>query len=170
MVNISQSKEKSYGFKAVIPFMTVLFLIIIMVLPYNIPLLSDIMPFLTLIGVYYWSVFKPELLPIGVVFILGLLQDVLLGSPLGLMPLLLIVVQQFIHVQGRQFLERDFLFNWFVFVMIVIGFGFLNWGIASLYIKTFLEYWSVLGQIFLTIAFYPVITGLLGLTKKLVDK
>ncbi|MBT5074339.1 MAG: rod shape-determining protein MreD, partial [Kordiimonadaceae bacterium] len=119
MVNISQSKENSYGFKAVIPFLTILFLIIIMVLPYKIPLISDIMPFLTLIGVYYWSVFKPELLPIGVVFILGLLQDVLLGSPLGLMPLLLIVVQQFIYMQGRQFLERDFLFNWFVFVMIV---------------------------------------------------
>ena len=170
MVNISQSKENSYGFKAVIPFLTILFLIIIMVLPYKIPLISDIMPFLTLIGVYYWSVFKPELLPIGVVFILGLLQDVLLGSPLGLLPLLLIVVQQFIYMQGRQFLERDFLFNWFVFVMIVSGFGFLSWGIASIYFKTLLDYWSILGQIFLTIAFYPIITGLLGITRKLVDR
>ena len=169
MVNNSHGKEKSYGLKVVIPFLTVLFLIIIMILPYNTVLISDIMPFLTLIGVYYWSVFKPELLPIGVVFILGLLQDVLLGSPLGLMPLLLIVVQQFIYNQGRQFLERDYLFNWFFFVMIVAGFGFLNWGITSLYFKTLLDYWSILGQIFLTVAFYPVITGLLGLTKKLVD-
>ena len=169
MVNNSHGKEKSYGLKVVIPFLTVLFLIIIMILPYNTVLISDIMPFLTLIGVYYWSVFKPELLPIGVVFILGLLQDVLLGSPLGLMPLLLIVVQQFIYNQGQQFLERDYLFNWFFFVMIVAGFGFLNWGITSLYFKTLLDYWSILGQIFLTVAFYPVITGLLGLTKKLVD-
>jgi len=169
VVNNSHGKEKSYGLKVVIPFLTVLFLIIIMILPYNTVLISDIMPFLTLIGVYYWSVFKPELLPIGVVFILGLLQDVLLGSPLGLMPLLLIVVQQFIYNQGQQFLERDYLFNWFFFVMIVAGFGFLNWGITSLYFKTLLDYWSILGQIFLTVAFYPVITGLLGLTKKLVD-
>lgn len=126
------------------------------------------MPFLTLIGVYYWSVFKPEFLPIWVVFILGVLQDILMGSPLGLMPLLLIVVQQFIFFQGRQFLERDFIFNWFVFVMLVIGFGIMSWGISSLYFRTLLDYWDVLGQILMTIAFYPVITWLLGLTRKFV--
>ncbi|MBT5765748.1 MAG: rod shape-determining protein MreD [Emcibacteraceae bacterium] len=167
-MNISPNKEASIGFNAVIPFLTILMLIFLMVLPYNIPLISDIMPFLTLIGVYYWSVFKPEYLPIWVVFILGGLQDILMGSPLGLMPLLLIVVQQFIFFQGRQFLERDFIFNWFVFVMLVIGFGIMSWGISSLYFRALLDYWDVLGQILMTIAFYPVITWLLGLTRKFV--
>lgn len=167
-MNISPNKEASIGFNAVIPFLTILMLIFLMVLPYNIPLISDIMPFLTLIGVYYWSVFKPEYLPIWVVFILGGLQDILMGSPLGLMPLLLIVVQQFIFFQGRQFLERDFIFNWFVFVMLVIGFGIMSWGISSLYFRALLDYWDALGQILMTIAFYPVITWLLGLTRKFV--
>lgn len=168
MVNISQNTETSVGIKMVIPFLSVLFLIIIMVLPYNMPLIGDIMPFLTLIGVYYWSVFKPELLPVGVVFVLGLLQDILLGSPLGLSSLLLVVVQQFIFFQGRQFLERDFLFNWFVFVMLVIGFGFLSWAITSLYFKVFLDYLGVIGQILLTIAFYPIITWVFGWMKKVI--
>ena len=167
-MNISHNKENSFGIKSTIPFFTVLFLIIIMVLPYKFTVIGDIMPFLTLIGVYYWSVFKPELLPVSVVFVLGLFQDILLGSPLGLMSLLLVVVQQFIFFQGRQFLERDFLFNWFVFVMLVIGFGFLSWGITSLYFRVFLDYWGVIGQILLTIAFYPIITWILGLAKKMV--
>lgn len=167
-MNISPNQETNVGINAVIPFLTILMLIILMVLPYNLPLISDIMPFLTLISVYYWSVFKPEFLPIWVVFILGVLQDILMGSPLGLMPLLLIIVQQFIFIQGRQFLERDFIFNWFVFVMLVIGFGIMSWGISSLYFRAMLDYWDVLGQIFMTIAFYPVITWLLGLTKKYV--
>lgn len=160
--------ENSIGLKAVIPFFTILFLIILMVLPYNIPLISDIMPFLTLIGVYYWSVFKPEMLPVAAVFVLGIIQDILLGSPLGLMPLLLIIVQQFIFIQGRQFLERDFVFNWFVFVMLVIGYGFLFWAITSLYFRTILDYWNILGQILLTIAFYPIISGALGFVRKAV--
>lgn len=168
-MNISHNQENSFGIKSTIPFFTVLFLIIIMVLPYKFTVIGDIMPFLTLIGVYYWSVFKPELLPVSVVFVLGLFQDVLLGSPLGLMSLLLVVVQQFIFFQGRQFLERDFLFNWFVFVMLVIGFGFLSWGITSLYFRVFLDYWGVIGQILLTIAFYPIITWILGLAKKMVS-
>ena len=168
-MNISQSNEKSFGLKSVIPFMTVLFLIIIMILPYNMPLLGDIMPYLTLIGVYYWSVFKPELMPVSVVFVIGILQDILLGSPLGLTSLLLVVVQQFIFFQGRRFLERDFLFNWFVFVMIVIGFGTLSWIIVSLYFRVFLDYIGVIGQILLTIAFYPLITWFLGIAKKTVS-
>jgi rod shape-determining protein MreD len=166
MANIKKNKEKSFGFKSTLPFLTILFLIIMMVLPYNIPLIDDIMPFLTLIGVYYWSVFKPELVPVSVIFVLGLIQDILLGSPFGLMSLLLVVVQQFIFIQGRQFLERDFLFNWFVFVMIVIGFGALSWGITSLYFRVFLDFIDVIGQILLTIAFYPLITWMLGLIKK----
>ena len=168
MMNISPNKDANIGIHIIIPFLTILMLIILMVLPYNFPLISDIMPFLTLIGVYYWSVFKPEYLPIWVVFILGVLQDILMGSPLGLMPLLLIIVQQFIFFQGRQFLERDFIFNWFVFVMLVIGFGSLSWGITSLYFRALLDYWDIIGQILMTIAFYPVITWLLGLTRKLV--
>lgn len=169
MVNISQNKESSFGVKSTLPFFTILFLIIIMVLPYNIPLIGDIMPFLTLIGVYYWSVFKPELVPVSVIFVLGLLQDILLGSPFGLMSLMLVIVQQFIFFQGRQFLERDFLFNWFVFVMIVIGFGILSWGITSLYFRLFLDFVDVIGQILLTIAFYPLVTWVLGLIKKAIE-
>ena len=167
-MNISPNKESTIGINSVIPFVTILMLIILMVLPYNLPLISDIMPFLTLIGVYYWSVFKPEFLPIWVVFILGVLQDILMGSPLGLMPLLLIIVQQFIFFQGRQFLERDFIFNWFVFVMLVIGFGIASWGITSLYFRALLDYWDVVGQILMTIAFYPVITWILGATRRFV--
>ena len=96
MINMSPTTEKSYGLKVVLPSLSILVLMIIMVLPYKSSLISDIMPFLTLIGVYYWSVFKPRMLPVVVVFILGVLQDILLGSPIGLMPLLLIVVQPYI--------------------------------------------------------------------------
>jgi len=169
MMSISQSNEKSFGLKSVIPFFTVVFLIILMVLPYKMPLVSDIMPYLTLIGVYYWSVFKPEFMPVSAVFVIGILQDILLGSPLGLTSFLLVVVQQFIFFQGRRFLERDFLFNWFVFVMIVIGFGTLTWIIVSLYFRVFLDYIGIIGQILLTIAFYPLITWFLGITKKMVS-
>lgn len=167
-MNISQSKESSVGFHIVIPFLTILLLMIIMVLPYNLALISDIMPFLTLIGVYYWSVFKPELLPIWIVFTLGIIQDILIGSPFGMMSLLLVIVQQFIFFQGRRFLERDFIFNWVVFVMLVTGFGIASWAIASLYFREVLEYWAVVGQVLLTMAFYPVITWILSLTRKLV--
>jgi rod shape-determining protein MreD len=84
---ISKNKESTIGVTSIIPFLTILFLIIIMMLPYKIAMIGDIMPFLTLIGVYYWSVFRARRLPIWIVFILGVLQDILLGSPIGMMAL-----------------------------------------------------------------------------------
>ncbi|MBT5186175.1 MAG: rod shape-determining protein MreD [Kordiimonadaceae bacterium] len=165
-MNISSQQEKSLGFKAVLPFLTLVVLIVLMVLPYNISILSDTMPYLTLIGVYYWCVFKPDLLPVAAVFVLGLIQDVLLGSPFGLMPLMLIGVHQFVYMQGRQFLERDFIFNWVIFIMLVVGYGVVYWAITSLYYRELLDYLSIIGQILVTIAFYPIITGILGLVRR----
>ena len=50
--------------------------------------------------------------------------------------------------------------------MIVVGFGALSWGITSLYLREYLDFVDVIGQILLTIAFYPVITWVLGLIRK----
>jgi rod shape-determining protein MreD len=165
-MNILHKGKSSFGIKKILPFITVLFLIIIMVLPYQYKIIANTMPFLTLIGIYYWSFFKPNLLPIGAVFVLGLLQDTLLGSPFGLMSLLLIVAQQFIFFQSRHFLEKNFIFNFFIYIMLVIGFGFLSWGITSLYFGVFLDYWEVIIQILLTIALYPIIKLTLSLNNK----
>ena len=82
------------------------------------------------------------------------------------MSLLLIVAQQFIFFQSRHFLEKNFIFNFFIYIMLVIGFGFLSWGITSLYFGVFLDYWEVIIQILLTIALYPIIKLTLSLNNK----
>ncbi len=165
-MNSSLQEDNLFSIKFIIPFLTILFLIIMMVLPYQFKIIDNSMPFLSLIGVYYWSVFKKDLLPISAIFVLGIIQDIILGSPLGLTSLLLIIAQQFIFFQGRNFLERGFLFNFFIFILMIISFGFLSWGISSLYVSAFLGYWEVILQILLTIAFYPIIILILNLATK----
>ena len=165
-MNASLQEDNLFSIKFIIPFLTILFLIIMMVLPYQFKIIDNSMPFLSLIGVYYWSVFKKDLLSISAIFVLGIIQDIILGSPLGLTSLLLIIAQQFIFFQGRNFLERRFLFNFFIFILMIISFGFLSWGISSLYVSAFLGYWEVILQILLTIAFYPIIILILNLATK----
>ncbi|WP_417319468.1 rod shape-determining protein MreD [Emcibacter sp.] len=159
-------KKNEIGFRGLMPFLLSLLLAIITVLPYKIPYFGNLMPFLTLIAVYYWTVVRPELLPVSAVFIIGLLQDILGGGPLGMMALLLLLVRQFVLLQGRNFLERDFLFNWLIFVIISLVFGFSSWAVASIYYKTVLNYWHAVGQSLLTIAMFPVITWGFGKVRK----
>lgn len=149
------------GFRGILPFISTLVLILLTQLQYKLFFLDNLFPFLSLVAVYYWCIFKPRLMPVSVVFLLGLLQDILSGGPLGMMALLLILVRIFVVRQGSRFLEREFLFNWLVFIFVSLVFGLLSWVISSIYLKEAQNLWNVFGQSILTIAIFPgVVWGL----------
>ncbi len=150
------------GFRAALPFISTFVLILLMQVQYRVAFLDNLFPFLSLLAVYYWCIYKPQLMPVSMVFILGLLQDLLSGGPLGMMALALILVRTLVMGQGRQLPERGFLFNWLVFFIFALLFGLTTWTIASIYLKETQNLWNVLGQSMLTIAIFPVIFWLLS--------
>lgn len=153
MASLEFKPEK--GLRGLLPFISTLVLVLLMQLQYRLFFLDNLFPFLSLMGVYYWSIFKPRLMPISAVFLLGLLQDILSGGPLGMVALLLVLVQIFVARQGRRFLEKEFLFNWLVFIIVALIFGLLSWVIASIYLKDSQNFWNSFGQSMLTIAIFP---------------
>ena len=138
-----------------------------MQLPYRISFLDNLLPFLPLAAVYYWCIFKPNLVPVSAIFMLGLLQDILSGGPLGMTALLLVLVRLFVIRQGRRFLEREFLFNWLVFFIVALVFGLATWAISSIYIRETQYIWNAVGQSMLTIAVFPAIVWGLGFLRLL---
>ena len=157
----SENKTEN-GLKGLLPFITTLFFILLTQLQYKMYFLENIFPFLSLAAVYYWGIFKPRLMPVSAVFFLGLLQDILSGGPLGLMALLLMIVRLFVLRQGSRFLEREFLFNWLVFILASFVFGAALWAISSIYLKETQVIWNMLGQSLLTIAIFPLVVWFLG--------
>ncbi len=149
--------KSEIGFRGILPFISTLALVLLMQLQYKITFLDNMFPFLSLTAVYYWCIFKPQLMPVSVVFVLGLLQDILGGGPLGMMALLLVLVQMFVVRQSSRFLEREFLFNWLVFIIVTLVFGLATWIIASVYLKESQNFWDAFGQSMLTIAIFPVV-------------
>lgn len=158
------------GFREVLPFISTLVLVLLMQLQYRILFLDNILPFLSLVAVYYWCIFKPRLMPVSGVFLLGLLQDILSGGPLGMMALLLTLVRIFVVGQGSRFLEREFLFNWLVFIIVALVFGLATWVVASVYLKESQNLWDAFGQSMLTIAIFPVVVLGLGWVRALLVK
>ena len=67
-----------------IPVTLSIILIFLSVLPYGFPKSALAAPILALISVYYWSVFRPDLMPASAAFLLGLLVDILSAGPPGL--------------------------------------------------------------------------------------
>ncbi|VAV89495.1 hypothetical protein MNBD_ALPHA01-334 [hydrothermal vent metagenome] len=166
MIKGPESKSER-GFRGILPFVSTLLLVLLVQLQYGLAFLDDLLPFLPLTAVYYWCIFKPRLMPVSAVFLLGLLQDILSGGPLGMMALLLILVRIFVIRQGGRFLEREFLFSWLVFIIVALAFGLSTWAIASVYLKDGQNFWNALGQSMLTIAIFPVVAWALGRVRHL---
>ena len=66
--------------RGLMPTLSVLFLVLMSAVPSGLPNFAGTSPCYSIIGVFYWSVFRPDLLPAAVVFMAGLLQDILLGA------------------------------------------------------------------------------------------
>lgn len=169
-MNMGLEIKSEVGFRGGLPFLSTLVLLLLMQLQYRVFFLDNLFPFLTLAGVYYWCISKPQLMPVSGVFLLGILQDILSGGPLGMMALLLVLVRIFVVWQNSRFLEREFLFNWLGFIFVTLSFGLGTWVIASIYLKQSQNFWDAFGQSMVTIAVFPVVFLILGWVRNLLVK
>ena len=72
------------------PFLTSVILIMLSALPLYLPGYGEIAIEVGLVSVFYWSIYRPDLFPSVAALALGLWQDILVGSPLGLNALVLL--------------------------------------------------------------------------------
>ena len=96
------------AFKALrgsVPVLTLLVGTVIGAVPLGIPALNFVAPFYALAGVYFWTLHRPRLVPRVAVFGIGLIQDGVTGTPLGLSSAVLLLAQSFVLGQ-RMFLAR----------------------------------------------------------------
>lgn len=127
-------------------------------LPYGAPYIGPVFPALTLMSIYYWSIYRPELIPAWAVFLIGIFQDVLQDTPLGLTALVLLLVHGFVMTQRRVFLGKSFLVVWWGFALVAVGANLVNWLIASFWNSTFLDFAPVFVQLLLSMALYPCLS------------
>lgn len=144
--------------RAMIPGWLLLGCIFVSGLPFGLPYFADVTPFLSLMAVYYWSIYRPELLPPAVVFAAGLVQDVISGGPLGLMALVLVLVHGVGASQRRVFLGKTFPVEWWGFGLVTLGAGACAWIVASVYYAALIDLRTLAVQAFLTVALYPLVT------------
>ena len=140
-----------------IPFAVSVLLILAAVLPYGLPKSSLAAPVLALISVYYWSLFRPELMPAGAAFLLGLLVDVLSGGPPGLNALVLILVHWAASGQRRALAGKSFAVGWLGYLLIAGGAAILNWFVASVFQVTVIESVPLLVSHAIGTAAYPLV-------------
>jgi rod shape-determining protein MreD len=138
------------------PAVTTMFLALLNIVPLGLPGISGVTPLVTMMSVFYWSVYRPDLLPALVVFALGLIQDILLGSPMGLMALTLLAMHGVILTQRQAFLGKPFFVAWIGFAVISAGGFILMWIMTCVLAADLVLTHAVLFQFAFTTISFPL--------------
>lgn len=95
-------------------------LVLLALLPYflvQIPALAGLSPWLLAIGVFYWALFRPNHFMVSESFALGLLQDILSGTPLGLQAFGMVALHALVAGQRPSVAGWPFLLVWLAFAL-----------------------------------------------------
>lgn len=138
------------------PFGLTLVLVILSVVPLHIPGFARVAPLLALMAVYHWSVFYPRLLPAYAVFAIGLLQDSLAGTALGMNALVLLVTYGIVLSQRRFLVGKSFFIVWFGFSIVAAVAMAFSWALVSVFNVTLIDAEALIFQYLLTLGVYPV--------------
>ena len=139
------------------PFLLTLALVIINQVPIHIPGFSQVMPLLPLMAIYHWALFRPELMPAYAVFIIGLMQDALSGTPVGINALVYLAVYGTVLSQERFFSGKSFVVVWLGFGLIAAAASLAVWALVSAWYAAIVAPQAVIFQYLLTTGFFPVV-------------
>jgi rod shape-determining protein MreD len=145
-----------------VPICITLFLLLFSLIPFHAPGLAALTPMYTLMAVYFWSVYRPDSFGYGAAFSIGVIEDLLVGTPLGSTALALLLCQWVVFNQQKFFNNRPFPEVWLAFAVVAMVTGLVRWVCAGLIgAQGFLPMGGTLTSIVLTIAVYPIIGWLL---------
>jgi len=149
------------------PFAFTLFLVIVAMIPFQVPGLSAIVPSLGLIAVYFWVIHRPDLMPAWAVFLIGVIQDLLSGAHLGVGTMVLLLVWLAVATQRRVFGSASFMLVWAIFVLVAAGAQMLSWLFSSMISGLVLDARPLFFQYLTTVAIYPCIAWLFVQTQRI---
>ena len=157
-------REAGGGFpNKLVPFLTTLLFVLISVVPLHIPGFAVVAPAFTLMAVYHWTIYRPDLLPPTAVFFAGLLLDLLNGTPyVGASALSLLLTRSVLMSQRRFFVNRLFPVLWAGFLVTTAAVVAFDWALVSALHGAILGTKPVIFEALLTVSIFPLGSYLLA--------
>lgn len=144
-----------------VPFaMTFLLMLVGVALPSSFSALAAMPPLLAYCAVYYWSVHRADLMPLPLLFLLGLLADALLRLPFGVTALSLVLIAYLVQLQRPIFTDQSYRTLWLGFAVILSLTLAAQWLLLSLVMRHSLPWLPLVLQGGLTLALFPFLTWL----------
>ena len=141
--------------RRIAPIASVLVLLFLGLVPFGVPDLPLIAPAGTQIAVFYWAVYRPDLMPPLAAFGLGFAQDALAGTPLGVASLAFLIIQGVAVNQRKAFIGKPFLLVWLGLAVAALAAALVSWALSSVILGGFIPLERPFFQALATVALFP---------------
>lgn len=143
------------------PVSTTALLLLAAAAPLGVPGQAELQASVALACVFFWSLFRPAAMLPVVVFLIGLLADLLGDAPPGVSVVSLLVVHGLALHWRRLLTRQSFLLVWLVFAGVGTGAAVLQWVLTSVLTWHFLPLRPALFQALVAAGLYPALAMLM---------
>ena len=120
--------------------------------------------------IFYWSLKKEDSLGYGLIFIAGLINDVVVGFPIGVSSLGYLLICGFAAYLRNITLRPSVLKDWLFFLVTILVVNSLIYSLLEMFFLTKINYNDVLVNLLFTFLFYAILANLFQIFEKLVFK
>jgi rod shape-determining protein MreD len=150
----------------VLPIVTTVLAALLSIEPLHLDGYAGLTPAFTLMATYHWTIYRPDLLPAPLLFLIGTTQDLLSGGLLGVTAVTLLLVRAIVVPHRHHFVDRPFPFIWAGFTLLTGGAMLFSWTLHSLLAAELLELRGPVVRAVLTISVFPIVSFLLGRSQR----
>lgn len=152
----AQLQKVGAWLRPLVPVTATFFFILLSALTLPFPYIGSIAPMLGLSAIYYWAIYRPDLLRPFMVFALGVFNDMVHFLPMGLSALLFIGIYQIAFAQRRYFAKQSFLVLWSSFAGAAFLCSLVGWVVTSFYEAALLPTMPIFLQYLMTLLLFPL--------------
>ena len=120
--------------------------------------------------IFYWSLKKEDSLGYGLIFIAGLINDVVVGFPIGVSSLGYLLICGFAAYLRNITLRPSVLKDWLFFLVTILVVNSLIYSLLVIFFSTKINYNDVLVNLLFTFLFYVILANLFQIFEKIVFK
>jgi len=118
--------------------------------------------------IFYWSLKKTESLGYGLIFIAGLINDVVVGFPMGISSLAYLIICGFAAYFKNITLNPSLLNDWFFFLTTILVVNSMMYSLLVLFFSFNLNYNDLIVNLIFTFFLYVICANIFEIYQKLI--
>jgi rod shape-determining protein MreD len=154
---LTMGRRLDIVWRSVFPGTTSLLLMLLSLAPFGLWGQAALLPTVALTCVWFWSLFRPSAMSPPVVFLIGVLLDLLGFLPPGVGPLTMLTTFGIAQRMRRFLFHQRFTVIWLIFIAVACGIAAMNWALVSLLTFRLIQPGPMLFQAGLAAAMYPAV-------------